>query len=126
MLAHTALAVPLVVVIVGAGLHSFDTRLEDAAASLGASRAKAMATVTLPVLLPSIATAALFAFLTSFDEVLASVFIASPTVSTLPVEMYRTVQRGADPTIAAAASLILVATVALMLGAWRLRRVTHA
>lgn len=126
VLAHTALAVPLVVVIVGAGLRSFDMRLEDAAASLGASRAKAMATVTLPVLLPSIATAALFAFLTSFDEVLASVFIASPTVSTLPVEMYRTVQRGADPTIAAAASLILVATVALMLGAWRLRRVTHA
>jgi putative spermidine/putrescine transport system permease protein len=126
VLAHTALAVPLVVVVVGAGLRSFDTRLEDAAASLGAGRAKAMATVTLPVLLPSIATAALFAFLTSFDEVLASVFISSPTASTLPVEMYRTVQRGADPTIAAAASLILVATVVLMLGAWRLRRVTHA
>lgn len=126
VLAHTALAVPLVVVIVGAGLRSFDTRLEDAATSLGAGRAKAMATVTLPVLLPSIATAALFAFLTSFDEVLASVFIASPTASTLPVEMYRTVQRGADPTIAAAASLILVATVVLMLGAWRLRRLTHA
>lgn len=126
VLAHTALAVPLVVVIVGAGLRSFDTRLEDAAASLGAGRLKAMATVTLPVLLPSIGTAALFAFLTSFDEVLASVFISSPTVSTLPVEMYRTVQRGADPTIAAAASLILVATVALMLGAWRLRRFAHA
>jgi putative spermidine/putrescine transport system permease protein len=126
VLAHTALAVPLVVVIVGAGLRSFDTRLEDAAASLGASRAKAMATVTLPVLMPSILTAALFAFLTSFDEVLASVFIASPTVSTLPVEMYRSVLRGADPTIAAAASLILAATVALMLGAFRLRRLSHA
>ena len=126
VLAHTALAVPLVVVIVGAGLRSFDTRLEEAAASLGANRAKAMATITLPVLLPSIFTAALFAFLTSFDEVLASVFISSPTVSTLPVEMYRSVLRGADPTIAAAASLILVATVALMLGAWRLRRLVHA
>jgi ABC-type spermidine/putrescine transport system permease subunit I len=126
VLAHTALAVPLVVVIVGAGLRSFDTRLEDAAASLGAGRAKAMATVTLPVLLPSILAAALFAFLTSFDEVLASVFISSPTVSTLPVEMYRSVLRGADPTIAAAASLILVATVGLMLGAWQLRRLSHA
>jgi putative spermidine/putrescine transport system permease protein len=126
VLAHTALAVPLVVIVVGAGLRSFDTRLEDAAASLGASRPKAMATITLPVLLPSIATGALFAFLTSFDEVLASVFISSPTVSTLPVEMYRSVQRGADPTIAAAASLILVATVALMLGAWQLRRLSRA
>lgn len=126
VLAHTALAVPLVVVIVGAGLRSFDTRLEDAAASLGAGRLKAMATVTLPVLLPSIMAGALFAFLTSFDEVLASVFISSPTVSTLPVEMYRSVLRGADPTIAAAASLILVATVVLMLGAWQLRRLSHA
>jgi putative spermidine/putrescine transport system permease protein len=126
VLAHTALAVPLVVVIVGAALRTFDTRLEDAASSLGASRPHVFATVTLPVLAPSILTAALFAFLTSFDEILTSVFISSPTVSTLPVEMYRSVLRGSDPTIAAAASLILAATVLLMLGIWRLRRLAHA
>jgi putative spermidine/putrescine transport system permease protein len=126
VLAHTALAVPLVVVIVGVALRTFDTRLEDAAASLGAGRLKTFATVTLPVLLPSILTGALFAFLTSFDEVLTSVFISSPTVSTLPVEMYRSVLRGADPTIAAAASLILVATAGLMICIWQLRRLSHA
>lgn len=126
VLAHTALAVPLVVVIVGSALRTFDTRLEDAAASLGANRARALATVTLPVLAPAILTGALFAFLTSFDEVLASVFISSPSVSTLPVEMYRSMLRGSDPTIAAAAALILVATVGLMAGAWRLRRLSHA
>jgi putative spermidine/putrescine transport system permease protein len=125
VIAHTALAVPFVVVVVAAGLRSFDTRLEDAAGSLGASRTRALATVTLPVLMPSILTGALFAFLTSFDEVLASVFISSPTVTTLPAQMYRSVLRGADPTIAAAASVILVSTLVLMVATLQIRRFTH-
>ncbi|MGH2500738.1 MAG: ABC transporter permease subunit, partial [Candidatus Limnocylindria bacterium] len=74
--AHTALAVPFVVIVVGSALRTFDIRLEDAAASLGANRIRAFATVTLPVLLPGILVGALFAFLVSFDEVLASVFIS--------------------------------------------------
>jgi putative spermidine/putrescine transport system permease protein len=122
VVAHTALAVPYVVVVVGAALRSFDPRLEDAAASLGASRVRALWSVTLPVLMPSILTGALFAFLTSFDEVLASVFISSPTVTTLPAQMYRSVLRGADPTIAAAASVILVSTLILMIATLQTRR----
>ena len=122
VVAHTALAVPFVVVVVGAALQSFDPRLEDAAASLGASRARVLWSVTLPVLMPSILTGALFAFLTSFDEVLASVFISSPTVTTLPAQMYRSVLRGADPTIAAAASVILVSTLVLMVATLQTRR----
>jgi putative spermidine/putrescine transport system permease protein len=125
VVAHTALAVPFVVVVMAAALRTFDTRLEDAATSLGASRPRAFATVTFPILLPAVLTGALFAFLVSFDEVLASIFISSPTVSTLPVEMYRTVLRGSDPTIAAAAAVILVGTLILMLAAWQTRRLLH-
>lgn len=112
--AHTALAVPFVVVLVTVGLRTFDERLEAAAVSLGASRVRAMLTVTLPLLMPSILTGALFAFLTSFDEILTSFFISTATVSTLPVQMYSSVIRGVDPTMAAAASVILVATALLM------------
>ena len=97
VVAHTALAVPFVVVVVASALRTFDTRLEDAASSLGASRPRVFATVTLPILMPAVLTGALFAFLVSFDEILASIFISSPTVSTLPVEMYRSVPAGRRP-----------------------------
>jgi putative spermidine/putrescine transport system permease protein len=116
VLAHTALAVPIVVLLVSAALRTFDERLEAAAASLGASRLRALATITIPILMPSILVGALFAFLTSFDEVLTSFFISTATVSTLPVQMYNSVLRSVDPTMAAAASVILVVT-ALLMGA---------
>lgn len=115
LLAHLALAVPFVVVTVSAALRTFDERLEDAAMNLGASRARALFTITLPLLLPSVLTGALFAFLTSLDEIVTSLFLASPTVNTLPVQMYTSVVRDVDPTMAAAASVILVLTIAIMI-----------
>lgn len=110
VLAHTLLAIPFVVIAVGANLAVFDARLETAAASLGASRLTTFFTVTLPLILPGILSGALFAFVTSFDEVIVSLFITSPQLKTLPVQIFSSMTRDADPTVAAVGSLIFLAT----------------
>lgn len=108
--AHTLLAIPFVVIAVGANLSVFDQRLETAAASLGASRLTTFFTVTLPLILPGILSGALFAFVTSFDEVIVSLFITSPQLKTLPVQIFSSMTRDADPTVAAVGSLIFIIT----------------
>ena len=110
VLAHTLLAIPFVVIAVGANLAVFDARLEVAAASLGASRLATFFTITLPLILPGILSGALFAFVTSFDEVIVSQFITSPQLNTLPVQIFSSMTRDADPTVAAVGSLIFMAT----------------
>lgn len=110
VLAHTLLAIPFVVIAVGANLAVFDARLEVAAASLGASRLKTFFTITLPLILPGILSGALFAFVTSFDEVIVSLFITSPQLKTLPVQIFSSMTRDADPTVAAVGSLIFMTT----------------
>ena len=110
VLAHTLLAIPFVVIAVGANLAVFDTRLETAAASLGASRLATFFSVTLPLILPGILSGALFAFVTSFDEVIVSLFITSPQLKTLPVQIFSSMTRDADPTVAAVGSMIFVVT----------------
>ena len=110
VLAHTLLAIPFVVIAVGANLAVFDERLETAAASLGASRLTTFFTITLPLILPGILSGALFAFVTSFDEVIVSLFITSPQLKTLPVQIFSSMTRDADPTVAAVGSLIFLAT----------------
>lgn len=125
VMAHTALAIPLVVIPVAAALQTFDRRLETAAASLGAGRVATFWLVTLPILLPSIAAGALFAFLTSFDEVVTSLFIASPTNQTLPVAIYNALTRQIDPTAAAASTVVLLSSLMLGLAALYLRKVVR-
>ncbi|MET9336476.1 MULTISPECIES: ABC transporter permease [unclassified Nonomuraea] len=115
VMAHTVLALPFVIIPVTASLRGFDRRLEDAAASLGASRWTAFRSVTLPLVAPGVASGALFAFVTSFDEVVVSLFIQSPYLQTLPVKMYASVTRETDPTIAAAATMIIALTTTLVL-----------
>ncbi|HWN35257.1 MAG TPA: ABC transporter permease subunit, partial [Pseudonocardia sp.] len=88
---------------------------ELASASLGAGRWATFQQVTLPLVAPGVLAGALFAFVTSFDEVVVSLFIQSPYLQTLPVKMYASVSRDTDPTIAAAASMIIVLTTALVL-----------
>ncbi|GLS86501.1 polyamine ABC transporter permease [Cypionkella aquatica] len=110
VLAHTLLAIPFVVIAVGANLAVFDARLEIAAASLGASRLSTFFSVTLPLILPGILSGALFAFVTSFDEVIVSLFITSPQLKTLPVQIFSSMTRDADPTVAAVGSLIFLGT----------------
>ena len=108
-LAHTALAIPFVVVTVTTSLNGFDRRLETAAASLGATPWTAFVKVTLPLIAPGIFAGAVLAFVTSFDEVVVALFLASPELKTVPVQMFDTVQ-DVDPTIAAASTVVLGVT----------------
>lgn len=114
VLAHTALAVPFVIITVSSSLRTFDRRLERAAQNLGAGPMATFRQVTLPMILPGVLSGALFAFITSFDEVVVALFVQSPDVRTLPVQMFTSVTREVDPTIAAASSMMLVLTTALL------------
>lgn len=109
VLVHVCLALPLVVIPVNASLAGYDRTLELAAASLGANRVRTFFEVTVPLIAPGLAAGAVFAFATSFDEVIVSQFMVGPSLQTLPIAMYSSVTRDTDPTIAAAATLILAA-----------------
>jgi putative spermidine/putrescine transport system permease protein len=130
VLAHTALAVPFVVIPVSASLRALDGRLESAAASLGASPVAVVRHVTLPLIASGVVSGAVFAFVTSFDEVVLSIYLQSPELRTLPVKMFTSVTSDTDPTIAAASTVIVAATTLLILGsqvlvAWKARRVAR-
>jgi len=114
VLAHTVLALPFVVVTVSATLQGFDPNLVRAAASLGASPFLAFRTVTLPIIAPGVVSGALFAFVTSFDELVVAIFLSSPQQRTLPRQIFSGVSENISPTITAAAVVLLVVSVALM------------
>ncbi|GIK98672.1 MAG: polyamine ABC transporter permease [Alphaproteobacteria bacterium] len=114
VLAHTMLAIPFVLIAVGANLSVFDERLETAAASLGASRLATFRTINLPLLAPGILSGMLFAFVTSFDEIIVSLFINSPQLKTLPVQIFSSMTRDADPTITAVGTLLFFATTTII------------
>lgn len=127
VLAHTAVAVPFVMVVVLVGLRSFDPDLERAAVGLGAPPIRAFLRVTLPQLAPSVAGGALLAFAISWDEVVISLFLSGPTARTLPVVMWSQVRGTLDPTIAAVATLLtavalVLFTVAVAVAAWSTSR----
>jgi putative spermidine/putrescine transport system permease protein len=106
----TGFAIPFVLIAVQASLEVFDRRLETAASSLGAGRLTVFRTVTLPLILPGVLSGALFAFITSFDEIIVALFITSPYLKTLPVQIYSSITRDADPTVAAVGTLLFLAT----------------
>ncbi|CAM5776688.1 ABC transporter permease [Labrys miyagiensis] len=116
VLAHTVLALPFVLIAVSASLEVFDKRLETAAASLGAGALTTFRTITLPLIAPGILSGLLFAFATSFDEIIVSLFITSPFLKTLPVQIYTSITRDADPTVAAVGTILLIATSMLIGG----------
>ena len=123
ILAHTALGVPFVVVTVYATLSGFDPALARAAASLGASPIRVFRRVTLPLILPGVVAGALFALVTSLDEVVVVLFMAAPEQRTLPRQMFAGINDNLSLTITAAATLLVVFAVALMLTvAWLRRR----
>jgi putative spermidine/putrescine transport system permease protein len=115
LFAHTVLALPFTVIAITAGFAGFDPRLELAARSLGASPVKTFLKVTLPNIIPGMVSGALFAFVTSFDEVMVSLFIKSASLETLPVLMYSSVTRDTDPTLASAATVILLITTLIVI-----------
>lgn len=113
--AHTMLAMPYVVVTVQSSLRGYDRSLDLAAAGLGAGAWTRFRTVTLPLLTSGILSGAVFAFVVSLDDVVIAVYLQTPALRTLPVEMYDSVTVDVDPTIAAAATVILAVTTALLL-----------
>ncbi|WP_231982036.1 ABC transporter permease [Pseudomonas poae] len=123
VLAHAALGVPFVVITVAATLQGYDRNFSRAAASLGAPPWFAFRKVMLPLIAPGVISGALFAFATSFDEVVVTLFLASPAQRTLPMQMFGGIRENLNPTIAAAATLMIAASaVLLLLMEWLRRR----
>jgi mannopine transport system permease protein len=121
--AHTVLALPFAVFSVLAALRRFDPALEMAARSCGASRWRAFLHVTLPQILPGIASAALFAFIISFDEAVVSFFISDIDGKTLPRKMFEDIDYDLSPVLAAVATLLTALSVVVLLAAhWIGRR----
>lgn len=114
VLAHSMLAVPVVMMVVGSALKSFDLNQELVARSLGASRARAFWLVTLPQIRFSVVTAGVLAFLTSFDEIIVSMFVSGGDHSTLTRNMFMSLRDQVDPTIAAISTLIVAVTSLLL------------
>lgn len=112
-LAHAALALPFVVVVALAGLRGFDLIQEKAARSLGASRFIAFMRVVLPQIRPSVLAGALFAFVTSFDEVIVAFFLSTGGNSTLPRRMFLALRDTIDPTIAAISTAMVAISVVI-------------
>ena len=122
IVAHTALGIPFVVITVSATLQGFDFNLPRAAASLGASPLLAFRKVTLPVIAPGVIVGGLFAFATSFDEVVVAIFLVGPGQRTLPRQMFSGIRENLDPTIAAAASFMILISIILLFCVEMLRR----
>jgi putative spermidine/putrescine transport system permease protein len=120
--AHTVLGLPYVMITVFAGLREIDPDFELAALNLGASPLRGFWHVTLPLVFPSILIGAIFAFVTSWDEVVIAQFLASPTMRTLPVTMWQEARESVDPTLAAASSLLTLVMLVLLLGVLALRK----
>jgi putative spermidine/putrescine transport system permease protein len=117
VIAHTVLALPFVVLVMSAGLRDFDRGLEQAAEGLGASRTRTLLRITLPLLRPSLVSAGLLAFISSFDELVVALFLAGPNM-TLPKKMFDNILMEIDPTIAAVSVLqiLLVSIVLVLIG----------
>jgi len=115
IIGHVALALPYVVLVVGTGLKSLRADLEEAAMSLGSTPIHAFFAVTLPLLLPSVIAAALFAFAISLDQFVVSYFLSTPGVSTLPVEIYSSIRKGFTPEINAISTIFLGVSTVLVL-----------
>ncbi len=114
ILAHTALGIPFVVITVTATLTGFDHTFTRAAASLGASPVRTFFKVVLPLVTPGVVSGALFAFITSFDEVVVVLFIAGPEQRTIPIQMWSGIREEISPTILAVATLLVLVSIALL------------
>lgn len=115
ILIHAVLGTPFVVTTVLATLQNFNFNLVRASLSLGAGPVETFFRVTLPVIAPGVISGALFAFATSFDEVVVTLFLAGPEQITLPRQMFTGIRENISPTIAAVATLLTIFTTALML-----------
>jgi putative spermidine/putrescine transport system permease protein len=122
ILAHTALGTPFVVITVTATLVGFDHTLARASASLGATPYRTVMKVVVPLILPGVISGALFAFVTSFDEVVVVLFLADYDQRTIPLQMWSGIREQLSPTILAVATMLIAASVIMMAVIELLRR----
>lgn len=121
-IAHTIIATPYVVITVLASLRTFDPNLMRGALSLGAPPVTAFREIVLPMIMPGVAAGAIFAFATSFDELVIAIFITSPGEFTLPRQMFAGLREFLSPTIAAAAVIMILLSFVLLFISESVRR----
>ena len=122
VLAHAALGTPFVIITVTATLVGFDKSLVRAAANLGADPVRTFFKVQMPLILPGVISGALFAFITSFDEVGVVLFVGSASQKTLPWQMFTGLREQISPTILAVATVLVAISIALLTTLELLRR----
>ncbi len=122
ILAHAALATPFVVITVTATLTGFDHSLTRAAANLGSSPTHTFFRITVPLITPGVISGALFAFITSFDEVVVILFVGSVSQRTIPWAMFSGIREEISPTILAVATLLISFSIILLILVELLRR----
>ncbi|KAA3633525.1 MAG: ABC transporter permease [Proteobacteria bacterium] len=125
VLAHAALGTPFVVITVTATLSGFDQVLLRSAASLGATPTTTFFRVIVPLILPGVISGALFAFITSFDEVVVILFVGSYEQRTIPWQMFSGIREQISPTILAVATLLVCVSIGLLTAVELLRRRTE-
>ncbi len=125
VIAHTAFCIPYVFMMVKARLVGIDPSLEEAARDLGASPARTFWDITLPLIMPAVASGCLLSFAMSFDDVVISIFVNGPKLSTLPIKVYTQIKTGVTPEINALCTVILAAVVAVLTISSLVRRKTH-
>ncbi|MBS0246456.1 MAG: ABC transporter permease [Proteobacteria bacterium] len=114
ILAHTTLAIPFVIITVGATLSSFDENLVRAAFSLGAHPVRVFFKVILPLVLPGVVSGAVIAFATSLDEVVMILFLGGPEQNTIPRQMFNGIKYYLSPTITAVATVLIVVSILIL------------
>ena len=122
ILSHTALGIPFVIITVTATLSGFDHSLSRAAHSLGASPSYTFFKIILPLVAPGVISGSLFAFITSFDEVVVVLFISGPEQLTIPIRMWAGIREEINPTILAVATLLVCISIVLLSSLEMLRR----
>jgi len=122
ILAHTALGIPFVIITVTATLSGFDQSLIRASASLGANPRTTFFKIIMPLILPGVISGALFAFVTSFDEVVAVLFLAGPEQQTIPRQMWNGIREQISPAILAVATILVLISIGLLASVELLRR----
>ena len=113
-LCHAVIAMPIVLLILLSALHAVDPNLERAALGLGGSRLHVFRRIVLPIALPGVLSAALFAFLASFDELLIALFLSGVHAQTLPVRIWNTLNLQVEPTIAAVSAFLIGVTTLIL------------
>jgi ABC-type spermidine/putrescine transport system permease subunit I len=121
IIGHTVLAIPFALVTMAAVLKSYDQRLDQAAATLGANRLRTLAFITIPLVKGGLVAAFLFAFITSFDELTIAIFVSGGIKTTLPKQMWDDMILQLNPTLAAVSVIVFVVVTAMLLMAERFR-----